>query len=112
MNRILSNGLLPLICVCLFVGCNRAVVSPGASEPSVESDHELTNYPVADLRAVRAGYAAGKPEYVAAVAAVVDHADKELTGEVYTIVNKAVLPPSGVNTPTVPPISCTCLSVP
>jgi len=44
---------------------------------------------------LKAGIDRGTADYLSARDAVVRRADQELTGEVYTIVNKEILPPSG-----------------
>ncbi|CAH0999398.1 hypothetical protein LEM8419_00696 [Neolewinella maritima] len=68
---------------------NEAIVS------DVPASSDFTNYPVAHLKAIRAAYVAEEPMTVGVVERLLEQADAELDGPVYTIVNKEVMPPSG-----------------
>lgn len=92
---------LPIM-ACVLLTCTTAVESAEsvATENSVPATPPnagltTTNFPLARLLAVKHGIEAKEPAHLRMLDELIDRADQELSGPVYTIVNKEILPPSG-----------------
>ena len=93
---------LPLL---VFIGilpaCNASVEprQPVAAEGTAPAPPPAalatTNLPLANLKALKAGVDTKDPAHLQVLKELTERADRELTGPVYTIVNKEILPPSG-----------------
>ncbi|MBB4079240.1 hypothetical protein GGR28_001860 [Lewinella aquimaris] len=87
-----KTAYLPLL-LASVLACSCA--PPPRTSAVVKTEVTLTNYPGDRLVAIKEAYRKGEPVTTAALEATLRRADEELNGEIYTIVHKEVLPPSG-----------------
>lgn len=91
--RVMKSVRIPVLLLFTLAFCTCA---PPPTKAFVdEAPPELTNLPGERLAEIKRAYLAGSSPETAVVKKLIERADKELDGPIYTIVHKEIVPPSG-----------------